>query len=53
MFPISERIALSLIWPPRQFDIDARARPIVEEATIPWLHEAIARELPHVSPSDH
>jgi hypothetical protein len=40
-----EGIELASIWPPSQLDIEMGAAPVVEQALIPWLHEAIGREL--------
>lgn len=44
-----EGIELRSIWPPPQFDLEMSAVPIIEEGTIPWLHEAIGRSLAPVA----
>jgi hypothetical protein len=43
---------LTQIWPPRQLDIDAQLLPHIDNFTLPWVHEAIARDgVPLPSPS--
>jgi hypothetical protein len=43
-----EGINLSLIWPLRGLYIEVGDLPVIDEATVPWLHEAIPRETPPV-----
>jgi hypothetical protein len=43
-----EGIHLTRVWPQRKFDIDSRFLPPVDEKALLWLHEAMARETPHV-----
>jgi hypothetical protein len=38
-------IKLTSIWPPSQLDIEMGAMPAISADAIPWLHEAISREL--------
>jgi hypothetical protein len=40
-----EGIQLCSIWPPSQFGIDTSAMPVITQTMVPWLHEAIGREL--------
>jgi hypothetical protein len=43
-----EGVHLPQIWPPSNFDIDTSFLPIIPAETLPWLHEAVARETPNV-----
>jgi hypothetical protein len=39
-----EGASLAQIWPPRQFDIDTRHLTYIDNAGLPLLHEAVARD---------
>jgi hypothetical protein len=47
-FPGYEGIELAPIWPQRCLDIEVSMLPTITEADVPWLHEAITRDLVHV-----
>lgn len=47
-FPGYEGVDLTPIWPSGNLDIEVSMLPSITEEDVPWLHEAIARDLAHV-----